>query len=84
MTVNCEYKLNCALAKDCKEYCFEEDNSFNYKGKIYSYKNNRITIIKKGLYQGADGKFYPYGGRTAEGSGAKELWEFLKHLYILR
>lgn len=79
---NCEYEAKCIIGKNCDMNCFEigEEDIF-YKGEIYHYKNNRIAIIKKGLYQGADGRFYPYSGKTVEGSGAKDLWDFIRHLY---
>jgi hypothetical protein len=82
MENKCEYKTKCVLGENCGMNCFEvEEGDFFYKGQIYSYKNNKITIMQKGLYQGADGNFYPYGGKTAEGAGAKDLWELIQFLY---
>ena len=79
---DCEFKNKCAFGNECNLKCFETENkdSIEFHGKIYSYKNNEISILEKRLYQGTDGNWYPYSGNTVQGTGTREIWELIKCL----
>jgi hypothetical protein len=44
------------------------------------FKNNKIIVHKQGEYKGCDGQMYPYASTHVEGTGAKDIWDYIRYL----
>lgn len=44
------------------------------------FKNNKIIVHKQGEYKGCDGQMYPYASTHVEGTGAEDIWNYIRYL----
>jgi hypothetical protein len=45
-----------------------------------SYCNNIIVVQTQGKYKGYDGEMYPYASTYVEGTGVKDVWDYIQYL----
>jgi hypothetical protein len=45
-----------------------------------SFEKNTIIVHNQDTYKGCDGEMYSYAATYVEGSGAEDVWNYIKYL----